>query len=177
MSLRMSKLRIAFTGPESSGKTTLALWLSKEMGATYCVEYAREFLENKKSYSKEDLSIICKGQINTWKKVSPLKGLIADTELLVIQIWSLWKYKSCEPEISEAVKNQQFDHYFLCKPDIPWEPDELRESEHERDILFNIYEQNMKQLGWNYTILFGDIENRKSIIRTTMHNLDAFANL
>lgn len=177
MSLRMSKLRVAFTGPESSGKTTLALWLSKEIEATYCMEYAREFLENKKSYSKEDLNIICKGQINTWKKVSPLKELIADTELLVIQIWSLWKYKSCEPEISEAVKNQQFDHYFLCKPDIPWEPDELRESEHERDILFNIYELNMKQLGWNYTILFGDVENRKSIIRTTMHNLDAFANL
>jgi nicotinamide riboside kinase len=177
MSIRMGKLRIAFTGPESSGKTTLALWLSKEIGATYCEEYAREFLENKKSYSKEDLSIICKGQINTWKKVSPLKEIIADTELLVIQIWSFWKYNSCEAQISEAVQNQQFDHYFLCKPDIPWEADILRESEHERDLLFNIYEQNMKQLDWNYTILFGDLENRKSIIRTTMHNLIAFANL
>jgi nicotinamide riboside kinase len=89
----------------------------------------------------------------------------------------LWKYKSCDPQISKSVQNQQFDHYFLCKPDIPWEPDVLRESEQERDLLFNIYEQNVNQLGWSYTILFGDLENRKSIIRTTMHNLDAIANL
>jgi nicotinamide riboside kinase len=75
-----------------------------------------------------------------------------------------------------AVQNQQFDHYFLCKPDIPWEPDELRESEHERDQLFAIYEQMIIELGWNYTIVCGDLNTRKTKIRNVLNNISSIAN-
>jgi len=70
--------------------------------------------------------------------------LIADTELTVIKIWSEYKYNSCSEFILNSYENQAFDHYFLCKPDIPWEPDPLRENENERDELFQLYLAELK---------------------------------
>lgn len=167
----MNKLKIAFTGPESSGKTTLAKWLSEELSAVCCDEYARKYLEKKEKYDQEDLTEIAKGQLTEWDKNTESSPLIADTEMLVLQIWSLWKYSSCDSFIVSAVHNQQFNHYFLCKPDIPWEPDELRESEHERDQLFDFYEQKIIELGWNYTVVCGDLNTRKTTIRNALKNL------
>ena len=41
-------LKIAFTGPESSGKSTLSSWLSAEIKLPLIEEYAREYLTEKK---------------------------------------------------------------------------------------------------------------------------------
>jgi len=172
----MNKLKIAFTGPESSGKTTLAKWLSEELSAVCCDEFARKYLEKRERYDQKDLTKIAKGQLKEWDKNTDSRPLIADTEMLVLQIWSLWKYGSCDSFIVSAVQNQNFDHYFLCKPDIPWEPDELRESEHERDQLFAIYEQMIIELGWNYTIVCGDLNARKTKIRNVLNNISSIAN-
>ena len=88
----MNKLKIAFTGPESSGKTTLAKWLSEELSAVCCDEYARKYLEKKDTYDQKDLTEIAKGQLKEWNKNNESRLLIADTEMLVIQIWSLLKF-------------------------------------------------------------------------------------
>ena len=173
---RVNKLKIAFTGPESSGKTTLAKWLSEELSTVCCDEFARKYLEKKERYYQKDLTEIAKGQLKEWDKNTGSSPLIADTEMLVLQIWSLWKYNSCDSFIASAVHNQQFNHYFLCKPDIPWEPDELRESEHERGQLFDFYEQKIIELGWNYTVVCGALNNRKAIIRNALNNLSLIAN-
>ncbi|MEY3411997.1 MAG: hypothetical protein RIQ70_683 [Bacteroidota bacterium] len=172
----MGVVRIAFTGPESSGKTTMAKWFSEEFSATYCEEYARQYLHSKPIYFPEDLTHMAKRQLEIWNNASPIHSMVADTELLVIQIWSLWKYKSCDSFIASAVNNQQFDHYFLCKPDIPWEPDDLRESEHERDQLFDLYEQMIINLGWNYSVVSGNMQTRKNSIRNILNNMNSFAN-
>jgi nicotinamide riboside kinase len=46
---------------------------------------------------------------------------------------------------SRILKKQKFNHYFLCKPDIPWEEDPLRENSENRDELFEIYLQELKK--------------------------------
>ena len=56
----MNKLKIAFTGPESSGKTTLAKWLSEELSAVCCDEFARKYLEKKERYYQKDLTEIAR---------------------------------------------------------------------------------------------------------------------
>jgi nicotinamide riboside kinase len=58
-------LRIAITGPESSGKTTLARALSKVLSAVYIPEFARQYLQEKGlKYDQQDLDEIAKGQLN-----------------------------------------------------------------------------------------------------------------
>ena len=53
------------------------------------------------------------------------------------------------------------DHYFLCSPDIPWEEDPLRENPKDRKRLFTLYENNLIEKGWPYSVLKGSVEERK----------------
>ena len=47
-------------------------------------------------------------------------------------------------------------------PDIPWEPDSLRENPSDRDQLLQIYEQELIQLQIPYFLVSGDIASRLS---------------
>ncbi len=58
---------------------------------------------------------------------------------------------------------------FLCRPDIPWEPDPLRENPHDRDRLFDIWERELKARDLPYTIIEGGREQR---LRTATNMVD-----
>ena len=49
--------KISIIGPESSGKTTLAIFLSKILQGIYVNEYARDYLNKNKTYTINDLDI------------------------------------------------------------------------------------------------------------------------
>ena len=97
--------RYAITGPESSGKTTLSQQLAKEFNGEYIPEFAREFLlERKGIYTQKDLDLIAEGQKQLWEKVSKHSLVFCDTEMIVMKIWSEFKYGSCSEKIKEIVK-------------------------------------------------------------------------
>lgn len=162
-------LRIAITGPESSGKTAIAKLLAEKMNGIFIPEFAREYLQNKSHYFQNDLDDIARGQMKQWQIEGDL--LIADTELTVIKIWSEFKYNNCSEFILDSYENQAFDHYFLCKPDIPWEPDPLRENENEREELFELYLAELKQMKRPFTILSENLENRLALCDAVISNL------
>ncbi len=164
------QIRIAFTGPECSGKTTLSKWLSNEINGEYCEEYAREYLSNKK-YQLSDIDHIGKKQIQLWDEKQNASLLIADTEFLVLKIWSEEKFKSCSYFIDNNFNKQKFDLYFLCKPDIPWAYDPLRESKNQRDELFKKYLSTLKEKDYNFITLSGNLEQRKKMIKKTLISL------
>ena len=155
-------IKISFVGPESSGKSTLAKTLASRLNCPLIHEYAREYLENTKKYSFSDLNKIAVEQAarfqNSIKKKD--KYLIADTCLVDIEIWSEAKYKVLDPKIEELSKSEIFDIYFLCKPDIPWEADPLRENPKKRDDLFKKFNKKLTQRNLNYFIVKGNLENR-----------------
>ncbi len=156
--------RFAITGPESSGKTTLTIALAKHYDCSCAPEFAREFLMKRKGvYTKEDLDMIAKGQLDLWKKLGDKSLLFCDTEMLVLKIWSDFKYDSCSKFITEALDQQQFDHYFLCRPDIPWEEDTLREHPEQREELFILYKKELQERKMPFTIVEGFLENRIKI--------------
>ena len=165
--MEKAALRIAFTGPESSGKTTMAVWLSSFLELPYIAEYARTYLSEKPDYRKEDLDLMATKQVALW----PKGGLIADTEMHVFQVWSQVKYAEVSPVISELLKQQYFDHYFLCAPDIPWEPDPLRENPDDRQQLFELYLDILQKNGRSFTILSGPLEKRQELIKVTVLSL------
>lgn len=165
--MEKAALRIAFTGPESSGKTTLAVWLSSFLELPIAEEYARTYLVDQIEYRQEDLDIMARKQVELW----PNHGLIADTEMHVFQIWSQVKYAEVSPMIRELLKAQQFDHYFLCAPDIPWEADPLRENPLNRDMLFGLYLDQLEKYGRSYTVLTGNLENRQELIKVSISEL------
>lgn len=165
--MEKAALRIAFTGPESSGKTTLATWLAQEYSLPLATEYARTYLLQHPSYAQADLDTMALGQTSWW----PVEGFVADTEMHVFQVWSEVKYAQMSPMISQLLSAQHFDHYFLCAPDIPWEDDPLRESPHERQQLFELYDQALAAHQRSYTILRGPLKNRQKLIKDKVLSL------
>lgn len=165
-------MRIAFTGPESSGKTSSALWLAKNYNGIYCEEFAVEYLNIQEGkYVQEDLEWIARGQKNVWLQNEGNHLLSCDTEMTVLKIWSEWKYNSVADFIQKEYEIQQFDHYFLCSPDIPWEPDPLRENPDDREELFNLYHQELNRMKRPHTILIGPEKHRQRTISRIMDSL------
>lgn len=140
--------KIVFTGPESSGKTTIARRLAMDFNAPLVPEYARTYLDHlKRPYKKSDLWEIAQGQLLREKEAAVTKAhyLVCDTDLLTIIIWSQEKYGSVDPRISKAFVQQKTDLYFLLRPTLPWTYDPQRENPDDRHRLFQIYRNKLRQ--------------------------------
>lgn len=176
MEQKMEKqpLKIAITGPESTGKTSLAKTLTDEFGASLVPEYAREFLKGRKPpYAPCDLEQIAKGQKEAEQKASAATNglLIADTEMTVLKIWSEHAFGYCLPVIETFWKKQQYDLYLLMNTDIPWEPDPLREHPHLREPLFNTFKKHLEDMQVNYAVISGEGTQRVGMARRAILNL------
>jgi len=154
-------IRIAITGPESSGKTTLANELAIKTKGSWIPEFAREFLNClNRPYTKDDLDTIAKGQLEAWEAAPESKIQFCDTEMLVLKVWSDFKFGTSSVFIMEAINKQQFDHYFLCKPDIIWEEDPLREHPEQREELFELYLAELINRNLPFTVISGSLKER-----------------
>ena len=89
----MSVHRIALTGVESVGKTTLLQELVAHYQAVGIAEFAREYLAGKDSYTKKDVLKIAETQIERQNQFFQFESdakphmVFYDTELTVIKIW------------------------------------------------------------------------------------------
>jgi nicotinamide riboside kinase len=159
------ELRIAFTGPECSGKSTMATWLSEHLSLPYIEEQARAYLSEMPSYSWEDVQQMGQRQ---FAMNHTSKSCICDTEMTVIRIWEQVKYGRIS-KITEALSaNDTYTFLFLCTPDFPWEPDPLREHPEERAFLFSLYRHDLDSRGLNYHVLSGKEEDRKAKILSVL---------
>jgi len=144
-------IKIILTGPESSGKSTLAQQLATHYGAPCLSEYSRHFLAQlERPYVEEDLVEIARGQLAQEKAMMAKKPslLFCDTSLLVMRVWGLYKYGRSDDKIRAMLEQSQPSLFLLCRPDLPWEPDPLREhaSLEDRAALFQLYHQYLHQL-------------------------------
>jgi len=165
----MSK-RIAITGPESSGKTTIAKDLASYFKTSFAPEYAREFLTKNQNYTQTDLDLIAKGQLAEIKKIESNEIVIADTEMLVMKIWSLVVFKTVSEFIETSFQTQKFDLYLLCSPDIPWEYDPLRVDKNNREMLFKLYQDELVAKNLPFVILTG---NKNQRISAALHAISS----
>ncbi len=151
-------VKIVVTGPESTGKSTLARELAAYSGTLWVPEYARPYLNYLPyPYSAEDVVHIARGQV-AWEAVweKHAKGLLfCDTALLVPKIWMEHKYGFCDPWIESQLKERHYDLYLLCDIDLPWESDPLREHPNEREILFLKYKNALEEMNANFLVING----------------------
>ena len=155
-------LKVILTGPESCGKTTICKALSDYFKTPYCKEYAREYLKKDLKYNQEDLYKIAKIQLK-----SEQDKRILDTDLITIKIWSDFKFGNCENWILNQINKQRHEKrfYLLCRPDIEWEADPLRENPNNRIEIFETYKNTLEKLGHNFSIIKGTNRNYKAILK------------
>lgn len=156
-------IKIVMIGPESTGKTTLSRQLSDYFNSVWVEEYARTYISHlQRPYAENDLLEIAKGQIQA-EEQALLKDypiLFFDTDLLVLKVWSLNAYQKCNTYILEQIKKREYDLYFLCGIDIPWEYDEQREHPHMRQYFYHIYKKELIEANKPFIELRGDKNER-----------------
>lgn len=149
----------------------LATQLADHYQTVHVPEFARiHLLKSNGKYNYDDILEIARGQEASGQVLETLanKILISDTELLVTKIWCEVKYGKCHPWILNRLKQQKYGLYLLTDIDLPWEPDPLREHPHRRQELFDLYQKNLTDFGFNYTVISGSGAQRlQNAIRAT----------
>ena len=160
-------IRVAVVGPECSGKSTLSEALAVHYGCVWVKEYARAHLEERgPDYVEQDLLNIAMGQVlaeGEAQKLAKEVGaelIICDTDMITIRIWSEEVFGRSHALLKQLSTDVQYDHWLLCRPNIPWEPDPFRENPLDRDRLFAVYEAMLKKVKKPYTIIEGNREQR-----------------
>lgn len=158
------------TGPESCGKSTIFDILKKTFNGCCVPEYSREYLNNLgRNYRYSDLALIAQQHIQIEKRALMLsKNLLLDTDLMTIKIWGRVQFGKCPRIVSKALKNYSNRKFILLYPDLPWEPDPLRENPLDRDMLFEMYLKEVVDMGCEYVIVKGS--NRLEQASTFVEN-------
>ena len=151
--------RVGIIGPESTGKSSLALYLANRYKGTYVPEYARTYVEQKGSQevTYDELCGIARHQIEELRTYLQSDSEVAffDTELIVTKVWFEYAFGKVPEWLEEAIKAYPMDVYLLTYPDLPWIPDPARYNGDEamRLELFNRYEAEIQALGIPYYII------------------------
>ncbi|HNZ43613.1 MAG TPA: ATP-binding protein [Bacteroidales bacterium] len=151
-------IKVAITGPESTGKSMLAEQLAAYYHTVFAPEYARNYIDRiNREYTFEDLAIIAKGQIAAERDAEKNadKILFCDTELTVIKIWSEHKYNMCPEWVAANLTKFTYDLYLLCDIDLDWKYDPLREHPHLRSYFFDWYYKELKDRNVPFKVVKG----------------------
>lgn len=143
-------MRIACAvGAESTGKTSLCEALAEHFKVPWLAEYAREYLDDRQrtagcqagAYQQDDVAAIAREHLRREAELlaGAKGGVVLDTDLAVIVIWWREKYGAVPAWIEYAFAAQAPRLYLLCRPDLPWQPDPLRESPQDLPRLHEQY--------------------------------------
>jgi NadR type nicotinamide-nucleotide adenylyltransferase len=180
--------KVVIIGPESTGKSTLCKLLATNYQTIWCEEYAREYLlNNGTDYTFEDLLTIARGQLLSQERaekqlvdsqqhisngqlpgttsqytIRNFKLLFIDTDMYVMKVWCEYVFGKCHQFILGEIVQRKYDLYLLCKPDIAWVKDELREypDEQTRIELYHIYRDILINQSVPWTEVSGDYDKR-----------------
>jgi len=150
---------VVLTGPECTGKSTLAKQLAAHYNTVFIPEYAREYVENlDRPYTYEDILHIAATQIKQKSEQNqrPQRIVFLDTYLVITKVWMDLLYKTHPVWIDEELLRNDIGLYLLCNTDIVWMPDRVRENGGQaREDLFNLYRKELEHYGLHYDIIEG----------------------
>ncbi len=170
---------VVFTGPESTGKSTLSQALADHTRWPLFPELARGLLESRTSdhgprYWPRDLLWLLSQQQDLERNLPEASHCILDTDLLTLLIWWQEKYGPAPEVFQRAWQDQAPRHYVLCEADLPWEADPLRENPHDRGQLFELYQHELIQRRCSFSVCSGDGQQR---LESVLRQISATTNL
>jgi NadR type nicotinamide-nucleotide adenylyltransferase len=152
--------RICLTGPESTGKTALALRLASEFGTAYVPEYAREYaLERGNLLSAADVEPIALGVIALADAATG--PVVLDTDLISTVVYARHYYRDCPSWIEAEARLRRADLYLLMATDLPWIADPARDTGGvAREQLFDAFRATLDEFETRWRVVAGVGEER-----------------
>jgi NadR type nicotinamide-nucleotide adenylyltransferase len=168
--------KVVIIGPECTGKSTLCYQLADHYKTTWCPEFAREYLlEKGMNYSFEDLLNIAHGQLHLEDTLmtQATNFYFIDTDMYVMKVWCEVAFQSCHSWILKQIARRRYDLYLLCKTDLPWQADELREYRdlHVREKLFKMYKDIVVNSGTMWVEVSGTDAQRLQVATSTINTV------
>ena len=159
--------KVGIIGAESTGKSSLALYLAKRYNGLLVPEYARGYVERKGTtdVTYDELCGIARHQIEEMSRLyaadgtngqsSPDQPVFFDTELIVTKVWFDYAFGRVPEWLEQAILRYPMDVYLLTYPDLPWVPDPARTngSDAIRQELTNRYETEIQAINIPYYII------------------------
>ncbi len=172
-------IKIVLFGPESTGKTTLAIQLAEYFETAWVPEFARDYLQEKCDKTSQicdvnDMLPIAYGQtkLENDTLLTGNRYLFCDTNLLVTKIFSEVYYNFCDPKLDKAAREHEYDLFFLTDIDVPWEKDDLRDKPDGRASVFAVFKQTLTDNNKPFITLSGDKDLRLSTAISIINDLE-----
>lgn len=162
----MAKIvRVCLTGPESTGKTTLAERLAAHYGTVWVPEFSRQYaVEKDGPLTFEDVESIGRGQMELEDRIvaEAANGrAILDTDLVSSVVYSRYWYDGrVPPMVEHFARHRLADLYLLAAIDVPFVPDPVRSSAEERVALYELFGQTLERFGARVLRINGDWDER-----------------
>lgn len=164
--------KILLIGPESTGKTTLAMQLAQHFRTTWAPEFTRLYLEAKSAIYPEsrldellkvdDIESLILGQMAQEQHLSiqARELLFCDAGTFSTEVYAQHYFGYTANWIREANTKNHYDLCLLCAPDLPWEADWQRVEPDRREELFNLFKTYLENRKAKFYIIEGHKDQR-----------------
>ena len=160
--------RVSVFGPESTGKSTLAVELARAFDTVCVPEFARAYLESRGGVlTRPEMDVIGHGQIAIEDAAAgDANGIMfCDTDPLATVVWCEVMYGEAPAWLRERALARRYALTLLCDVDLVWENDLVRYLPHDRPGFFARCEAALRAAGRPYTIIRGAGEARTRAAR------------
>ncbi len=163
---------VTITGPESTGKSTLATALAGQYGAERSAEAARGYAHARAAslppgtppsdlLGRDDVEPIARAQLALEEEAAARAAatgralVVRDTDLVSTVVYARQYYGACPTWVVDAARRRRADAYLLCDVDLPWVADEQRDRPRGRAELREAFARALDEFGCEWTLIRG----------------------
>jgi NadR type nicotinamide-nucleotide adenylyltransferase len=173
-------VRVCVTGPECTGKTSLARRLAEWVDTTWVPEASRLYAERcGAALTAADVGPIAREHITLADAAAEQAralgaGLIVlDTDLLSTVVYARHYYGTAPRWVERAERARRADLYLLCDVDIPWLPDGIRDRPERREAMFDLFRRALVRRRATWVEIRGDRAARWDLARRAVEQIQA----
>ncbi len=164
--------RIVLTGPESTGKTTLARAVATSLNAPCVPEASRLLAEAMAPFplSAATVEPIARLAMRMADEAlaHSLEFAVFDTDLVSTVVYARHYYGTCPEWIVEEARRRRGECYLLCLPDLPWVADGVRDQPAARETLLASFRSVLREIGADAVEIHGVGAARLSAARAAV---------